>query len=308
MTPAEQASEVSSLQRTRRPWLGVTIVVLAAMGFALSVMLARVVYDGGGTPAAIIGVRLTAVFIALSLYCWVTGTPVRLPPRVRYTALALGVLIAFQTLSIYASFRYIPISLSILIEYFYPLLVAIGMRIVAGEKLTVIKIGCIGVAVLGLSLILQVSFGKLDPNGIVLAAISAMALSVIIVTSNQLLRGIDSLRLMLHMQGAGSVAALLAFTATGTFILPTTPEGLAAVFAIPLFNGSALFAVFTAISMIGATKVSLSLTSEPIFVVALAVALLGEALIFEQAVGAVLIVGAIFAMQLWGVPRRDPAR
>ncbi|MFO0996016.1 MAG: DMT family transporter [Alphaproteobacteria bacterium] len=308
MTGGDAAKDAPTHGAARRPWFGVAIVIFAAMGFALSVMLARVVYRSGGSPASIIGVRLTTVFIALSLYCWLTKTSVRLPPRVRGTALALGVLIAFQTLSIYASFKYIPVSLSVLIEYFYPLLVAIAMRLVAGEPLTAVKIGCIGTAVLGLTLILKVSFDDLDAYGIFLAGLSAAALTVIITTSNQLLRGIDSLRLMLHMQGAGAVASLTVFSITGDLVLPTTPEGLAAVFAIPLFNGSALFAVFTAIGMIGATKVSLSLTSEPIFVVALAVIFLGETLVFTQAVGAILIVGAIFVMQLWGAPRAGAAR
>ncbi|MBM3542137.1 MAG: DMT family transporter [Alphaproteobacteria bacterium] len=287
-----------------RAWLGLGIGVAAAFMFALSVSLAREVYAAGGTPQAIIGVRLTLVFFGLLAFALLFRRPMRLEPKPRTIACALGVLLCFQTLSIYASFLYIPISLSILIEYLYPLLVALLMWVVAREPLTPVKLGAIAVALLGLALILRVSWGTLDPFGMGLAVFSAVALSFMIVTTNQVLKGADSLRLMLHMQPCGAAVGLLTFHLTDTFVLPTTEWGLICLIGIAVLNGSALFSMFSALPMTGPTRTALALTAEPIFVVGLAAALHGESLTLIQGVGGALIVGAIFAMQIWGTRRR----
>jgi drug/metabolite transporter (DMT)-like permease len=286
-----------------RAWLGLGVGVAAAFMFALSVSLAREVYAAGGTPQALIGVRLTLVFFGLLAFALLFRRPMRLEPKPRAIACALGVLLCFQTLSIYASFLYIPISLSILIEYLYPLLVAVLMWAVAREPLSPVKLGAIATAFLGLALILRVSWGTLDPFGIALSAFSAVALSVIIVTTNHVLKGADSLRLMLHMQPCGAAVGMAVFLATDTFVLPATDWGMACLIGIAVLNGTALFSVFSALPMTGPTRLSLALTAEPVFVVGLAAALHGETLSPVQAAGGALIVGAIFAMQFWGARR-----
>lgn len=289
----------------RSPWFGLGVGVFAAFCFALSVVLARVVYTQGGAPPAIIGLRLTLVFLAVAAYALIAKKPTRLPRRQARIGLALGVLLCGQTLSIYAAFLYVPVSVGIMVEYIYPLLVALLMRIVARESLPPAKLACIVTALFGLSLILRVSFGgAIDPRGVLLALGSAAGLSTIIVVSNQFLRGIDSLRIMLHMQAAGAATALAVFTILDAWQFPNTTAGWAALLAIPVLNGTALFCMFGAMALIGATKTALSLTTEPVFVLIIAVSFLGESLAGIQLVGAALVIGALFAMQLYGARRQ----
>ena len=285
----------------RSPWFGLGVGVFAAFCFALSVVLARAVYTQGGAPAAIIGLRLTLVFIVIAAYALIAQKPVRLPKREARIGFALGVLLCGQTLSIYAAFLYVPVSVGIMVEYVYPLLVALMMRVFAREPLAPARLACIATALIGLALILRVSLGgALDPRGILLAMGSAIGLSTIIVASNQLLRGVDSLRIMLHMQAGGALTALIAFTLLDAWQFPTTTAGWAALLAIPVLNGTALFCMFGAMAMIGATKTALSLTTEPVFVLIIAVSFLGESLAGIQLFGAALVIGALFAMQLYG--------
>ncbi len=285
----------------RSPWFGLGVGVFAAFCFALSVVLARAVYTQGGAPAAIIGLRLTLVFIVIAAYALIAKKPTRLPRREARIGFALGVLLCGQTLSIYAAFLYVPVSVGIMVEYVYPLLVALMMRVFAREPLAPARLACIAAALLGLALILRVSLdGALDPRGIFLAMGSAIGLSTIIVASNQLLRGVDSLRIMLHMQAGGALTALIAFTLLDAWQFPTTTAGWAALLAIPVLNGTALFCMFGAMAMIGATKTALSLTTEPVFVLIIAVSFLGESLANVQLLGAVLVICALFAMQLYG--------
>ena len=302
----EMSAPSSAIAATgRSPWFGLGVGVFAAFCFALSVVLARAVYTQGGAPAAIIGLRLTLVFIVVAGYALAAKKPMRLPRREARIGFALGVLLCGQTLSIYASFLYVPVSVGIMVEYVYPLLVALMMRVFAREPLAPARLVCIAAALLGLSLILRVSFGgALDPRGILLAACSAIGLSTIIVASNQLLRGVDSLRIMLHMQAGGALTALIVFTLLDAWQFPTTTAGWAALLAIPVLNGTALFCMFGAMALIGATKTALSLTTEPVFVLIIAISFLGETLAGTQALGAMLVIGALFAMQLYGARRQ----
>lgn len=292
----------------RRAWLGLAVGTGSALCFGMSAIFASEVYAAGGSPQAIIGVRLSAVFAVLLTYALIARKPIRLRPRQRATACALGVLMCFQTLSIYASFLFVPISLAVLIEYVYPLLVAILMRIVVGEPLTAVKLASIAAAFAGLSLVLQVSLSDLDARGVALAGLSAVGLSILIVATNRTLGGIDSLRIMLHMQPCGALVGMIAFLATDSFVLPATDRGMISLFAIAALNGIALFSMFSALSMAGPTRIALALSAEPVFVIVLSYFLLDEVLTPLQAAGGALIVGAIFAMQIWGGRKTAPAR
>lgn len=278
-------------------WLGLTCGVIAASCFSMGTLLSPTVYAAGGSAAAIVVVRLSIILPVFFGFAVVTRRPIVLPPRQRYVAFALGILTAFQTLVIFTSFRYIPISLAILVEYTYPLLVLIAMRVLFGEGLTVARVVAMVVALAGLALALGVDPSKAHPLGIALAALSAVWVATRLIASSRFLRTADVIRLLIHMQVAGLAVALPLFALLGLLQFPQTLEGAAALGGMAALNGVGVFLALKALTLIGPTRTSMAQAMESVFTVAFAGVLLGESLSPQKILGASMVIGAVATIQ-----------
>lgn len=278
-------------------WLGLTCGVIAASCFSMGTLLSPTVYAAGGSAAAIVVVRLSIILPVFFGFAVVTRRPIILPPRQRYVAFALGILTAFQTLVIFTSFRYIPISLAILVEYTYPLLVLIAMRVLFGEGLTVARVVAMAVALAGLALALGVDPSKAHPLGIALAALSAVWVATRLIASSRFLRTADVIRLLIHMQVAGLAVALPLFGLLGLLQFPQTLEGAAALGGMAALNGVGVFLALKALTLIGPTRTAMAQAMESVFTVAFAGLLLGESLSPQKILGAAMVIGAVMTIQ-----------
>lgn len=281
-----------------RRWLGLGCGVAAAFCFSMGVLLSPTVYAAGGSAATIVVVRLALILPAFTLFAVLARRPIVLPPRQRLVAFGLGILTAFQTLVIFTSFRFIPISLAILIEYTYPLLVLLAMRVLFGEELTAARLAAMAVALVGLALALQVDLGAAQPLGILLAALSAVWVATRLIASSRFLRTADVIRLLIHMQVAGLAVALPLFAALGQLRFPETLEGAAALGGMAAFNGVGVFLSLKALTLIGPTRTSMAQAMESVFTVTLAGVLLGESLTPQKMLGAAMVIGAVATIQI----------
>ena len=299
------AAEAAKIAPVGWRWLGLACGVIAAFCFSMGTLLSPTVYAAGGSAAAIVVVRLSLILPVFFGFAVVTKRPIVLPPRQRYVAFALGILTAFQTLVIFTSFRYIPISLAILIEYTYPLLVLIAMRVLFGEGLTVARVVAMVVALAGLALALGVDPSKAHPVGVALAALSAVWVATRLIASSRFLRTADVIRLLIHMQVAGLAVALPLFGLLGLLQFPQTLEGVAALGGMAAFNGVGVFLALKALTLIGPVRTSMAQAMESVFTVSLAGLLLGESLSPQKIVGAAMVIGAVATVQFL---RNRPAR
>lgn len=286
-------------------WLGLACGLVAAFCFSSGTLLSPTVYAAGGSAAAIVVVRLSIILPVFFLFAVATKRPIVLPPRQRYVAFALGILTAFQTLVIFTSFRYVPISLAILIEYTYPLLVLIAMRVLFGEGLTWARLAAMAVALTGLSLALGVDPSKVHPVGVALAALSAVGVATRLIASSRFLRSADVIRLLIHMQVAGLSVALPLFALLGQLHFPQTFEGAAALGGMAVFNGFGVFLALKALTLIGPTRTAMAQAMESVFTVTFAGLLLGESLSPQKILGAAMVIGAVATIQFL---RTRPAR
>lgn len=298
MASRELTETIDALPGSRR-WLGFACGLGAALCFSSGTVLAPVAFASGANAQAIVATRLVFILPVVVTYALITRRPIRLPRRERLIALGLGAFAAFQMLSFYLAIRHIPVSLAILVEYCYPLIVVIAMRVLFGEALTPIKLGAIAAAILGLVLALGVDFAALNLLGVLFAFGSALGAATKLIASGWFLRSGDPVRLMIHMQLAGILVFWPLFGLTGLFAFPETFIGFAAIAGMAVCNGTGLVLSLAALARIGATRTAAAQTGEPIFTVILAVVLLGEVLTAERAIGVALVVGALFALQIW---------
>lgn len=282
-----------------RVLLGLAILAVSVPCYAMSVIVARGVYEHGGNALACLTVRMGFFATALFVYFRVTGQSPWLPRRESIASLALGCLSALQSFAYYKAFEYIPVSLAALLVYTYPPMVAVATRVISRERLTPVTIGALAAAFAGIALVLQVSFATLHPIGIACGMTAAIGMAITTLISSRLLVRADSRRLTLHIAIAASAIYVGAALATGGASWPQGGTGWALLALLPMIYLVAALGWYTCLPMLGPMRASLMSNAEPVFTVAFAAVLLGEFLSSQQMAGAALIIGAIFAIQIF---------
>jgi len=279
--------------------LGLAILAVSIPCYSLSVIMARAIYEHGGNALACLVVRMGFFATALHIYFRIMGQSPWLPRRECIASLALGCLSAAQSFAYYKSFEYIPVSLAALVLYTYPPVVAVATRLMSRAPLTPLTIGALIAAFVGVGLVLQVSFSTLDPLGLAYGFAAALGMATTTIISSRILARADSRRMTLHIAMSAFTIYLAAALVTGGVTWPRDTSGWLLLGLLPAVYLVASLGWYTTLPMLGPMKVTLMSNAEPIFTVTFAALLLGEFLSPVQMGGAALIVGAIFAIQLF---------
>jgi drug/metabolite transporter (DMT)-like permease len=278
-------------------WTGPALVLLAACGFAVQTTLARLSYEHGANVITLLAVRGIVAVVVLYVVFRLMGRSLALPGRLRLVATGVGLITCVQAIGVLGAVDFIPVSLTVLIFYTYPVLVTLATRFTDKARLTPRKIGAAVAAFAGIALAVNVSFMTLDPRGIALAAAAALALGATTIIGARVLRGGDPLAIVWQMIATSTTVFCLLVPVLGGIVLPVDAIGWIA------FIGSAFGFVFGAVlfysmlARIGAQRVAMFMNSEPVLTVGLAVILLGEALTPLQLLGGALVVAAIVVVR-----------
>ena len=285
-----------------RQWLGVALTVGGAFGFAANVIVTVLIYRSGSEPVTYIMVRAAGFALVLAIMLRAIGSPLRLPPAATVKAVLLGALFAVQSFTFFKGISLIPVSVAAIVEYTYPIQIAIYMRLVHLEPMGPVKIGALIAAFVGVGLTVLEPFDQaIDPTGVAYVVLGSMLVAGMMLISNRILSTVDSRRLTLHMTATVAVLYILLFLATDLEpVWPGTDAGWILLAAAPFVYLGGMLGFFTGLAMIGPTRASMLANSEPIFTLMLAVPFLGEVLSPWQLLGAALVVGAIFGMQMGG--------
>lgn len=113
------------MRQSAFPRTGIFNIILSAFLFGFTPILAKWIYLGGGN-----GVSLTFFRSLFALpFLWVLGRKqcggrMRLQKKEVLPLLASGTLMPSTTLLLYASYTYIPVGISTILHFVYPLVVA----------------------------------------------------------------------------------------------------------------------------------------------------------------------------------------
>jgi drug/metabolite transporter (DMT)-like permease len=289
-------------QAQSRGLIGGILALSSAFAFAFSNASAIVAFHSGSNPLTLAAFRF--VLPALVLWGWLTmqSRPVWLGRRDGWLAVGLGVVTAAYTWALLSAIGLIPLGLTILIFYLFPLVATVILGLFGWERLGWRTIAAILVALIGLGFALDPRVGGLNMQGVLLGFAGALGLGIVVAVSSRMFRAGDSRPLTLYMAAVAAVL-LIAFCALqGDLALPNTAKGWAGFAAAALFYAFAMIAFFIAISMIGPVRSSLLCYAEPIVSAGLGVALFGETLSFTQIGGIVLVIGAL----VWATLLKQP--
>ena len=276
-----------------------TLLLIACMMGANHVG-ARLAFDHGlDVPTAVLcrsGVTALALVLLLRLQrvAWsVTPQQRRMLPRI-------GVLIAIQSLCIYAAVARMPVALALLAFNTYPLWTALWARVVYGERAPARLLKAMPVMLLGLALALDVSGAASGlaasahwasiGAGVAFALTAAATFGLALVLTQHGTAGLDGRLRTAATLGMVALLASLAVLGQGGPHWPQAAPGWWGLVALVTLYGSAFTLMFTVLPRLGVVGNSAIMNVEPIFALVLAWALLGQTIAPVQVLGGLMVV------------------
>lgn len=292
------------------------LLIGVAFVFGANHVAARMAFDHGLDVATAVTVRslVTAAVVAM-LVPWGQAT-MALSAR-QWKAMALiALLVAVQSLTLYAAVARIPVGLALLTFNLYSLSAVLWSRLVYGTRPERAVLQAMPVIFLGLALALDVTgtASGLDAQaqwsrigaGVALALVAALSFGLVLALTQHEVGALDGRLRTLITLGSVGVLALLATQAQGGLHWPNTQDAMIGWWGLALltlFYGSAFTMMFTLLPRLGVVGNSPIMNIEPVAALLMAWGVLGQRLAPIQWLGAVLVVAAV----VWLGLRKRPA-
>lgn len=292
----------SSRDETR----GLALLALSTVAYGVLPILGKVAYAAGVEPIPLLAWRYAIA--ALLVLALVRGP--RPPLRERLRLWAIGSVFVFNSIAYFRALERIPASVTALVLYTYPVIVALLAALVGVERLTPRAVLAALGAFAGCALTARGAppGAPLSPSGVGWALAAAFVYASYIVLSSRFGKGVPARVLALHLAQAAAVVCVGFGLAGGGLSLPLDPRGLLAVAAIGVVSTVvAMIAFLAGMAIVGPTRASVLSSLEVVVTLVLAFLFLGERLGPAQWAGAALILGAV-ALQNIGALRRAMMR
>jgi drug/metabolite transporter (DMT)-like permease len=278
--------------------LGAALAGAAGIGFAANSTAAKLAYEGGSNPLTYLSLRSALAAALVLTIILVLDRSTKMPWRRRLAAIGLGAILAVYSYGLLAAIQFIPVALAVLIFYTFPLLTSIYMWISGRERPTWLSVGAILVAFFGLALALDVTSGQLNLEGVALAIMAALGITVVVVLNNRLVGTDDSRPITLHMMLSAMTLFVVITLVLGNFALPQTGLGWTGILVGTSAYAFAIVTIFIAMSYAGAVPAALSLNLEPVASMFFGFVILGQTLSALQISGAALVIAAVLSVRL----------
>jgi len=279
--------------------VGALMCTLSAACYAGLSILGKLAFAAGLTLTGMLSLRFlgAALFLAAMLLFWRRATFAGGRTMGRLLLLG-GALYAPQAALFFTGLQRLPASIAVLLLYVYPVLVALFDWAINRRLPDRRTMMALGIAMLGVVLTLYPQPGMtVDPLGALLVLGSATGLAIYIVLSEGATRDVGArVGGMWIVLGAG-LSFTLAGAATGTLEWQRAQGEPILILGLIVVGTVLPVTLFLAgVARVGPTGASLLSTLEPVFTVALGVAVLHESLAPVQAVGGALVLTAAISV------------
>ena len=282
---------------------GILFAVVAATCYALVPNLARYAVLAGIPALESVSVRTLIVALVLAIAAIVTGRIVSLPAASRGPLVAQTLATLAVSACYIGSLQFIPVGLSVLIFFTFPVVVVLASPIVEGRRLSLPHALLAIIAFSGLAIAIGPSFEGLNGFGIVLAALAAVGCAVQSYTGRPLSRHVDPMVFgsMVHSLILPIVIFLAFATNQGRFELLAPTQSwvaIASAVAMGFAYCAGYFCQMSAVKSAPASIVIPYFNLEPVMTTLIAFLFLKETLTTLHLAGAAMVIGSLFAMNL----------
>ncbi|MBB3331357.1 drug/metabolite transporter (DMT)-like permease [Halomonas campaniensis] len=275
--------------------------------FAANHVAARVAFDEGTGLLLAILVRSGVALAILAVLVAVQRKRLALPPRTRPWQLAVGLLVAVQSLCLYSAVARIPVVVALLLMNTLPIQLALLTWALGGPRPTLRAALIMGVILVGLVVVLDVPAWLAGPDamgpgwiaGVAFGLAAASAFSCALwITEHRLAEVGSTLRTLLTMLTV-LVAMLVAGglgLVPGGMALPASVPGWAGLAALGLCYAVAFSTLFICVPRLDMARNAPAMNMEPVAALVLGYLILGQALTPVQLVGGGIVVAGILVL------------
>lgn len=270
--------------------------IIAAVTYGMNPLFALPLYEEGINTDTVLFYRyLLAIVMLAGLMKWK-----KIPFRIKKGEIAplfiLGLLFSFSSLFLFESYNYMDAGIASTILFVYPVMVAVIMSIFFKEKITLMTVGCIALALFGIGLLYEGPGGQtLSTVGIIFVLLSSLTYAIYMVALNKSkVREMPVIKLTFYALIFGIMIYVVRLIGEGGIQLLPTPSAWMNAFSLGLFpTVISLIMVTLAIQNIGSTPTAILGALEPVTAVFFGVLIFGEQLTPRICIGILLILVSV---------------
>ena len=259
-------------------------------------LFALPLYAGGMDADSVLFFRYLFAIPILGAMIKMRGRSFAIQPRPALALVAMGIMMAFSSLFLFQSYNYMDAGIASSLLFVYPVMVAVMMTCVFHERLTIITILCMALALGGIGLLYNGENGvTLSLTGTIMVFLSALTYAVYIVFINRSrLNSLPTVKVTFYVLLFGWVMFAIRLIASGTIALPAQWYLWGNLVALAIFpTAISLLCTTRAIQYIGSTPTAILGALEPVTAVIIGITVFGEKLTPRSATGIVLIIVAV---------------
>ena len=221
-----------------------------------------------------------------------------------------GALIGFNWILLFEAYNYTSVATGTLCYYMAPVFVVFASPFVLRERLTWRRLLFSLVALIGMVLvsdILRVGFSDLSELKGVFLGLGAAVLYATVILLNKKLKDISAYdRTVVQLSAAFAVLVPYVFLTEDVTAISPTPLSIILLLVVGIIHTGLAYALyFGSMDKLPAQTVALYSYIDPILAVLLSALFLKETMSIGGVIGAILILGATMASELWGAEKNE---
>ena len=272
---------------------GYILGIIAAAAYGMNPLFALPLYKAGMNPDSVLFFRYLFAIPVLGIMIKARGRNFKLQRKEVLPLVIMGLLVALSSLALFLSYNYMEAGIASTLLFVYPIMVALIMAFVFKEKLTLLTISCILLALVGIGLLYKTSSGStLSTTGIILVMVSALSYAIYIVGVNRsILKEIATLKLTFYILLFGMTLFLVRVDFGKSLLTVDTWYLWGNLIALAIFPTAISFLCTTqAVQYIGSTPTAILGALEPLTAVFFGVTVFGEVLTPRLCCGILMII------------------
>lgn len=276
---------------------GYILGVIASASYGMNPLFALPLYKEGMNADSVLFFRYLLAVPILAIMIKARGRDFKLKKNEIWPLICMGLLVAVSSLSLFISYNFMSVGIASTLLFIYPIMVALIMTVAFKEKLSMITLFSIVLAVGGIGMLYQNSDGvSLSMTGSLLVFCSALTYALYIVGVNQFksLKNMATLKLTFYVLLFGFFLYFVRLDFGRALTYPDQWYAWANILGLALFPTAISFLCTTsAIQYIGSTPTAILGALEPVTAVIIGVAVFGETLSLREITGLVMIIAAV---------------
>lgn len=275
---------------------GYILAAIAAATYGMNPLFALPLYQTGMDPDSVLFFRYLFAIPILGIMIKARGRNFKLKQKEILPLIALGILMALSSLTLFQSYNFMEAGIASTLLFVYPIMVALIMVAFFKEKITLMTILCILMALGGIALLFKGGDGStLSLTGTLLVMASSLSYAIYIVGVNRpMLKDVATLKITFYILLFGLSLFLIRVNFGANLIMPEKWYLWLNLIALAVFPTAISFLCTTsAIQYIGSTPTAILGALEPVTAVFFGVVVFGETLTLRIICGIILIIMAV---------------